>query len=295
MTLKSLILGLLLLTQGVILSGCGKSKDLATYDAEEVNEITKARKLLNEKQYDAAIEIYEREVNNFPSPTREELIVELASAYAMKAGVDIYSLFPIIKMELFRKPIINWNGSEGADSLFNPYRRYLEHFILLQDSNLSDLRMRQLQAGYDLIWKFFKFSQYLFLVPHIPRDTRAYLKVAEQRILPLARAGHSTAKVYLALLSTVHILNYVKDAVPRIDEAYQDYLCEIQFNLVFHDIESLLNLSKLLQIAISGTKLSSQSIQTIANDLEVLGERILLESENNLEFSFNQFSEAICN
>lgn len=46
----------------------------------------------------------------------------LASAYAMKGGMSVYSLYPLLEMELFHKRALDWGD---LDSQKNPYEKFL--------------------------------------------------------------------------------------------------------------------------------------------------------------------------
>jgi hypothetical protein len=51
-------------------------------------------------------------------PFDANLAMYEASVYAIEAGIDIYSIFPLLKLKFFKEPIANWDSLDKYD---NPY------------------------------------------------------------------------------------------------------------------------------------------------------------------------------
>jgi hypothetical protein len=73
-------------------------------DAHKVSNQDKIVKALNNGDHDQALALIKNEDQNHPNTK-----YWTAQAYSLKAGVDIYSLFPIMKMQLFDVAINEWN------------------------------------------------------------------------------------------------------------------------------------------------------------------------------------------
>ncbi len=98
--MKSLI-ALILLS---LLISCGK-KEESTPTQNIQSEIINA---LNHDDYKRALTLIERAAIDLPNDPQLEYYK--AQAYSIKAGIDIYSLFPLMKMKLFSVAITEWDN-----------------------------------------------------------------------------------------------------------------------------------------------------------------------------------------
>ncbi|MCO4753109.1 MAG: hypothetical protein KC478_01435 [Bacteriovoracaceae bacterium] len=121
------------LTLLFLLTGC-KEQSFSAKDSESSAVI----KALNKSDYKSVISILERKEEN------EELSVEdqyiMASAFAIKGGMDIYSLFPLMEVELFHKRAIDWNELEEQK---DPYSKFLT------DNTSSNATVEEREKAWD--------------------------------------------------------------------------------------------------------------------------------------------------
>lgn len=102
--MKILIFLLLILN----LLSCGKKIQ------DEISEQTKARKLMNESRYEEALIAYEK--LHEESPDNENIRFELATSYAARAGIDIYSLYPLLEKAVFSTTLLKTGDSSSKSS-----------------------------------------------------------------------------------------------------------------------------------------------------------------------------------
>ena len=87
-----------------------------SYDSDDIQS-TSVIKNLNKQNVDEVI----AELEGKPNISSEETYY-LASAYAIKGGMDIYAIYPIMEIELFHKRALDW---DELDETKNPYKKFL--------------------------------------------------------------------------------------------------------------------------------------------------------------------------
>lgn len=223
--LVTLLATILTFSNCLLLAGCKNSINKNTY--EEIDSLTKSRKLLNQGETDAAINAYNNILDM--EPTNEVAKFELASAYASKSGINIYTLYPLLKMRLFNRPVISWGGDNYSS---NPFRKYLEEIERFSDH--SDRRAHnnrsehsaddenELKSNYEkqlllnalnTVWAIYEFIPYLAMLPLINEENRVYA----DRAIDILHNSHfsqrrnTEAKLYMSLLSAIQLGNLIKD------------------------------------------------------------------------------------
>jgi hypothetical protein len=107
------VLSFLFICQLLFIS-CKETK----YSVSE-NENASTIKELNSKNYSAVINKYSVKEDSL---TEEERYY-YASAYAMKAGADIFAIYPILEIQLFHRSAIDWDELEAIK---NPYEKFVK-------------------------------------------------------------------------------------------------------------------------------------------------------------------------
>lgn len=94
-----------LLCGQVLFFSCGKPNERKSLEFK-----SQILQKLNSKDLDSALELIEQQWVD--GPNEAELVYLKAQVYAMKGGVDVYSLFPILKMKLFEFAVTEWGALE---------------------------------------------------------------------------------------------------------------------------------------------------------------------------------------
>ena len=102
--LKVIVNSLLVLCLGALLTSCGDDSLTSEADVSLKQEVINA---LNTDQADKALALATAgEINH---PEDQEFTYYKAQAYSLKAQIDIYTLFPIVQMQVFDVAINEWN------------------------------------------------------------------------------------------------------------------------------------------------------------------------------------------
>lgn len=121
-----------------IMISCGRETNEETIKSND----SKIVSALNNNQPDLAIKLIEDETNVIGENSR--LLYLKAQAYSLKSKVDIYSLFPILKMKLFDVAITEWKNIRKYEKKFSDD---IESTVIGDDlpENLKELREKQLK------------------------------------------------------------------------------------------------------------------------------------------------------
>lgn len=228
---------------------CGKYQHV---QHESLNDQTKARRLINKGEVDAALNYYEKIIQDINSPDSAK--IEYASALAFKAGINVYSLFPILQMKLFNKPLSE-NGKKSSENSNDSYSS-IEKILTqnLKDKNkkiaMSDEDQQQLKKqiksllfAYSLsknLWKFYQYYTTFTLIPYVKKENRSMVHNAIDYLSHVkfhsSRSAH-IAKSYSFYLAAIIAASYLKDIFSQMQmDHLEDYVCltdidELDFNV----------------------------------------------------------------
>lgn len=121
-----------------ILASCGGVRD--EQESTSLNYKSEIVYSLNQKDIDGSLVLIEKAM--LDNPNDHELKYYLAQAYSLKGNVDIYSLFPIVKMKLFEVAINEW-GTVNAHT--DSSRRDIEGTVLGDEGNFSSQAVVELE------------------------------------------------------------------------------------------------------------------------------------------------------
>ncbi len=74
---------------------------------------------LTDNKYESVIELVDEQIKQGNSSS--ELLYYKASALSKKAGIDIFTLYPIFEMKLFSVSALDWDELKKFD---NPYKKF---------------------------------------------------------------------------------------------------------------------------------------------------------------------------
>lgn len=231
---------------------------------EKIDEQTKAIKLLNKGDADNAITIYEEIIES--EPENIDAKIELASSYAYKGNVNISSLFPILEIELFNQPVIDW-GSKSFRN--NPFKEAIDHKIIFQDEPETsiffgtDARKEFLKKLVKLSWAVYELTPIIALVPLVAKEKRKFLDKAIALLseIPANHERSQEVAQYQVLLSAVLLVNHFKEIFPYIETDYeQESLCNMKLDQLQSNIHPLIRNSLILESNLAKAQLKGNDI-----------------------------------
>lgn len=216
---------LIILTLGLTISGCQK---------KSVNSISAKNDILyhlNRNNTKDALAIIETEKKIRPNDP--ELAIYEASVYTIEAGIDIYSIFPLLKLKFFREPIANW---DSLDKYNNPYgdlfegegkpvkvadgadeNKPLDSDLLSKDETLEAARTIKFQSYMmNGIWGLYESIPILILVPSVELSKEKFATKAKEILLnpniDFNKSQLSEKRFqFLTLIDIIMFITYLKD------------------------------------------------------------------------------------
>jgi hypothetical protein len=219
----------------ITISSCGPER-------REVDDITLARQLLNERNFEDAIGLLEGLHRTDPGDTETRLL--LSSALAGSVGLNAVDAFDALKDKLFDKPLAETSGNVSASQS-----------LLLTKQQSSETEPGNDDPKADAIAvferEFLKFSIALrdagTIVANLPYiegiDRRRLVRgLTLLREVGKGNNDYVVAQLYSGILSIVQFVNFIRDAVPygekNLDTWYFALYCYVDISAFANNLGS---------------------------------------------------------
>lgn len=233
----------------------------------------------------------------------------LASVYAMKGNIDVYSLFPILKMRLFNAPVIQW--SKLKDSR-NPYIKHLKNKKLFLDldeiyedkvnqekTNRRDVRKRFVLLTLNLCWSIYEFIPFLGLVPMSTEAQREHIEEAIsilQTIKFKDKKRQEDMHMYVAFLSMIQVINIFKDTFKDYKIRYPEHLlCVIDLPGLSYSMEDIKRLVEIMNYHLRRTKFKKSSFIKIEKVIKKMYEFNEKKYVFYIKMVLEKLTDIVCN
>ncbi|MDA8791701.1 hypothetical protein N9N67_00575 [Bacteriovoracaceae bacterium] len=250
----------------IFIFSCGERKSRS----EDISDLTLARRFQNEGKHSKSIYYYEKSLTENDDPNVK---LELTSAYASRAGIDVFSLYPILKDYIFKKPFISLNFSEDEEKEKEKPDSFYEDNLM---QNLLDEKMapttRELFKRIYIYSRFINNHLPIFVkIPNLSTDQRFDLlqamNLCDEESSKLARDDNKLIKkfiFYKEVLAHVLIINYLKDAFPqKANDVFSIIVCNLKYDqLQFANAK----ISRVYEILASNPKLSKSKSKLFTNN-----------------------------
>lgn len=199
---------------------------------DALKDETKIQILLNNGEYEKALVLIDSMLQ--ANPDNKQIVYLQACAYAMKGGINIYSLYPILDTALFRKPSIEWNHMSDDQ---NPYVKLIDQYSNPEtqptqnnqaetqpepnttnpDSETPMISKEIKKEIMNSLWNTYQIIPYLDFIPYLTLENRVYIDRALEILYGNEFPGDYArqANLYLSLLSAIQFFNVVKSSLPK--------------------------------------------------------------------------------
>ncbi|MBF0300904.1 MAG: hypothetical protein HQK51_19505 [Oligoflexia bacterium] len=268
-SLNKILSCFVIISIGMLMLLCSCKKDGVDQNEENLDKLTMARKLHNSGKIDEALakyqEIFDENLSMLEAEN-SDVRLEYASVYADKAKINLYTFFPIIKMKIFNRPIVDWQSTDYSK---NPLRKFITSGDTLGSNVATQNIILKLT---DIIWTAYELTPYMASIPFIEPAKRVYIDKA----IFILREGKNQNKEmgpYKSFLSAIQFINVLMDILIELkidlpknesDRLDMDYLmCNFDIQQYTTHLVSLLKYSYYFLEGIWGTKFDNGNLKRI--------------------------------
>jgi len=274
------LLFIILIALQILLEGCGLSYNFSS--EEDLSSLTKAQLLLNQGMFDDAIVLLQQSLEK--NPNNQEIKFYLASAYAGKGNISIFSLYPALAPHLFNKKFVDW---ESNTEFRNPYEHFIDDYwnssiIPPGIYSLTEIKLIIKQLN-KYSWAFYEFTSLMALSPTLTEEQIRYAREALKVIVSNEFFGSRSkdANVFSIIISSVLFFQLSKTFFYRkIQKHPGDVLCQLIPSELFQFIEESLVYLNLIEQALTRIGISTGAIQKYLVLLKEIIGKDLLKSES---------------
>lgn len=296
------------------LFGCSETST----EAEELSDISKIQILLNESKNVQAIALIQQELEQ--DPYNEELNFYLASAYSSMAGINVYTLYPLLNARLFRESAINWDtvndinpyvelisGLDNNTSFeinqndIEAYKR--EHDLEGDDADeIARQEIRSINAGIlgdylGTVWTFYEIIPLIALAPAIDDDMKGYALQA----LRILRRGEiftgsrrEDARMFTLVISASLLVNVVKGVLPsNLQRGSAYFICEVNHSTLLSNIEEAQDYIEVVIESASELDQRTASFEEIQDQVNTFQDS-LASSLSPIELFLEALQQTVC-